>query len=378
MKFSEIPGHENIKQRMRDMADSGRLPHALLIEGPSGIGKLSLARAMAQYIHCENRQPNGDACGHCQPCLLHESLNHIDTLWVYPVVKLEGMNTAPVSDDFFDQWREYLSERGLYMDFQQWTSMFTKKNAQPITYVTESASLIHKLSFTSHISKQKIVIWWLPERMNDEAANKLLKMIEEPFDDTIFIMVSDNPSAILPTIYSRVQRITAKRLDDQTIAHYLISNYGIDPQQAASVAHVADGSMVRGIHALNQTKENALFLDMFIRLMRLAYQRNVKEMREWSEELAGLGRDIQIRFYQFAIDQMRENFVYNLNVPDLNYQTKAESDFSSRFARFITVKNVEKLIETFDRARTDIAGNANAKIVNLDVTIKVILLLLPK
>lgn len=377
MKFSEIPGHETVKQRLRQMALSGKLPHAILIEGPAGVGKMALARAFAQYIHCEHPDPNGDACGRCHSCRLHEAMNHIDTQYVFPVVKTDGMNSNPVSDDFRDQWVEYLKDR-IYMDYQGWTALFGKKNAQLLTYVTESSALLHRLSFTSHVSRYKIVVWWLPEKMNEEAANKLLKMIEEPFDDTIFIMVSDRPRDILPTIYSRVQRIPVKRLPDETVARYLCDNYEISEADALAAAHLAEGNVVKAMEVLNQSKETALFFDMFVKLMRLAYQRNVAELRRWSDDLAALGRDCEIRFYDYAMRMVRENFVYNFNVPEISYMTSTEEQFSVRFARFITVDNVERIIRVFDRARTDIAGNANGKIVNLDVTIKIIMLLLPK
>lgn len=377
MKFSEIPGHETVKQRLRQMALSGKLPHAILLEGPAGVGKMALARAFAQYIHCEHPDPNGDACGRCHSCRLHEAMNHIDTQYVFPVVKTDGMNSNPVSDDFRDQWVEYLKDR-IYMDYQGWTALFGKKNAQLLTYVTESSALLHRLSFTSHVSRYKIVVWWLPEKMNEEAANKLLKMIEEPFDDTIFIMVSDRPRDILPTIYSRVQRIPVKRLPDETVARYLCDNYEISEADALAAAHLADGNVVKALEVLNQSKETALFFDMFVKLMRLAYQRNVAELRRWSDDLAALGRDCEIRFYDYAMRMVRENFVYNFNVPEISYMTSTEEQFSVRFARFITVDNVERIIRVFDRARTDIAGNANGKIVNLDVTIKIIMLLLPK
>lgn len=376
MKFSDIPGHETAKKRLRQMAMSGRLPHAILLEGPSGIGKFALARAFAQYVQCENPDPDGDACGTCQSCVLHKAMNHIDVQYVYPVVKLDGMTSAPVSSEFTSQWNDYLSGR-TYMDLAEWTATFGKKNAQPITYVTESNQLLHRLAFTSHVSKYKIVLWWLPERMNEEAANKMLKMIEEPFDDTLFIMASDSPRDILPTIYSRVQRISLKRLPDETVAGYLTSHFDISHDDAMAAAHIAEGNVIRAIDALKQSKETALYFDMFVRLMRLAYQRNVKDLKDWGDELAALGRDRAAGFYSYAMRLLRENFVYNFNMPEITYMTGQEQQFSSRFARFINENNIEKMMEVFQKARTDIMGNANAKIVSLDVSLKTIMLLLP-
>lgn len=377
MTFNDIPGHESAKKLLRQLADSDHLPHALLIEGPAGIGKFSLARAFAQYIHCEHPTPDGQPCGQCQPCILHQSMNHIDTTYIYPVAKTDGMTNAPIAADFRDEWLEYLSDR-TYMDFQAWTAIFQKKNAQPVTYVAESAALIRNLSFTSHVSRYKIVLWWLPERMNPEAANKLLKMIEEPYDDTLFIMVSDKPQDILPTIYSRVQRIRLRRLPDDIVSSYLLKHFDVSSADANAYAHMAEGNVTRAIEALNLSKESAENFDMFVRLMRLAYQRNVHQLRAWGDELAALGRERETRFYEYAIRLIRENFIYNFHTPEINYMTATEEQFSTRFARFINEANVEKLISTFDRARTDIEGNANGKIVNLDVAIKVIMLLIQK
>lgn len=373
MKFKEIPGNEICKQRLIDMVDNDRIPHALLLEGPEGIGKLAMARAMAQYIHCTNKQ-SGDSCGECAPCRQHQALNHIDTFYVFPVVKLDKMNTPPISDDFLAEWNEFLAD-GIYADINKWATFFNKKNSHPVTYVTESASLLHKLSFTTHTSRYKVIVWWLPERMNEEASNKLLKMIEEPFPDTLFIMVSNNPKAILPTIYSRVQRIEMRRLSDADVAGRLESTHSIDPTDAMSIAHISDGNMIKAYANIQTDNDANEFFDFFVTLMRLAYQRKIKDLREWSSDLTALGRERELSFYEYAIRLIRENFIFNFNTPDLNYMNRKESGFSTNFARFITERNVEKLIEVFDKARIDIAGNANGKVVNLDVAIKVILLL---
>lgn len=373
MKFKEIPGNEICKQRLIDMVDNDRIPHALLLEGPEGIGKLAMARAMAQYIHCTNKQ-SGDSCGECAACRQHQTLNHIDTFYVFPVVKLDKMNTPPISDDFLAEWKEFLAD-GMYADINKWATFFNKKNSHPVTYVTESASLLHKLSFTTHTSRYKVIVWWLPERMNEEASNKLLKMIEEPFPDTLFIMVSNNPKAILPTIYSRVQRIEMRRLSDADVAGILESSHSIDPTDAMSIAHISDGNMIKAYANIQNDNDANEFFDFFVTLMRLAYQRKIKDLREWSSDLTALGRERELSFYEYAIRLIRENFIFNFNTPDLNYMNRKETGFSTNFARFITERNVEKLIEVFDKARIDIAGNANGKVVNLDVAIKVILLL---
>lgn len=374
MFFHDIPSHDSVKNRLRSMAETGRIPHAILLEGPSGIGKLSLARAFAQYIHCTGRAPGDtDSCGRCPSCIQHQSLGHIDTHYVFPVVN-NGKASKPISDDYMPEWKEYLATH-VYMDFNRWTEMLAKKNAQPVIYSSESAALIHKLSFAAHASRYKIVILWLPEKMELETANKLLKMIEEPWDDTIFLMVSDSPGDILPTIYSRVQRIPAKKLADEVIAEVLENENGIDAADALAIAHTAEGSMTTALRNLGSRGEESEYFDLFVSLMRLAYQRKVADLREWSATLAALGREKEMKFYSYTIRLMRENFIYNFKLPQLNYLSSTEAKFSTNFARFINERNVEKLVEVFDNARTDIAGNSNGKIVNFDVAVKVILLL---
>lgn len=373
MKFSQIPSHDNVKRQLRDMVADRRIPHALLLHGPAGTGKFMLARTFSQYLHCQARTPEGEPCGVCPSCVQHESFNHVDSLYVFPVVKTDKLK-APVSDDYMTEFKEFV-QASPFMDFDRWTGYFEKKNAQPVIYVSESEALEQRLSVTTTVSPYKTVIIWLPEKMNEQTANKLLKLIEEPFADTVFILVSDNASAILPTIYSRCRPIEMKRLSDEAIAGYLTSHLAIDPQDALSMAHIAAGDINAALRAMDATSVSRMFFDYFVRLMRLAYQRDVKGLKEWSAEIAALGREQEVKFYDYARRLIRENFVYNFNVPSLLYLNRTEADFSKKFARFITENNAERIIAEMDRAATDIAGNANGKIVNFDFAIKMIILI---
>lgn len=373
MKFSQIPSHDNIKRQLRDMVADRRIPHALLLHGPAGIGKFMLARTFAQYLHCQSPTTDGEPCGSCPSCLQFESFNHVDTLYVFPVVKTDKLK-APVSDDYMGEFKEFV-DSSPFMDFERWTGYFDKKNAQPVIYVSESEALEQRLAVTTTVSKYKTVLLWLPEKMNEQTANKLLKLIEEPFSDTVFILVSDNASAILPTIYSRCRPIEMKRLSDETVAEYLTSRLAVDPQDAMSMAHIAAGDVNAALRVMDATSVSRMFFDLFVRLMRLAYQRDVKGMKEWSSDVAALGREQAIKFYDYSRRLIRENFVYNFGIPDLLYLNRTEAQFSKNFARFITENNAERIISEMDRAATDIAGNANAKIVNFDLAIKMIILI---
>lgn len=373
MKFSDIQSHDDVKMQLRSMVDTDRFPHAILLEGPSGIGKFKMARALAQYIHCTNRTPDGDSCGVCPSCIQHQSFNHVDTHFSFPVLS-RGANTKPVSDDWIAEFREFMT---LYpfMDFPRWQEMLGKADGSPIFYVSESESLIHKLNFTSHAAKYMIVIMWLPERMNEMTANKLLKIIEEPHADTKFILVSNDSSKILPTIYSRLRRIEMKRLPDAIISDYLKSKYSIDADTADIVAHLAEGSILQAEKRLDAQADNAVYLDFFIRLMRDSYLRKIREMKAWSEEVAKLGREKSVKFLEYCERIVGENYIYNLRNPQLYYLDSDEAKFSKNFARFINYKNVEDLRQLFINARRDIAGNCNAKIVLFDVAVKNIMLI---
>lgn len=372
MKFSDVISHDAAKKRLQQFVDNGRIPHAILIEGQPGIGKFMLARAFAQYVHCENRQ-NGDSCGQCPSCIQHQTFNHIDTHFIFPVVK-RGNGKSSISDDFITEWREYLTESP-YMDFDKWLIALNNINAKPHIYVEESADIIRKLNFTAHKAKYKIVLLWLPERMVNECSNKLLKLIEEPFNDTLFVMVSNDSKQILPTIYSRTQRLELLRLGDKPIANYLSQKYAINIDDALSIAHLAEGNINKAERELNLSEDNNKFFDLFVELMRLAYQRKIIDLKRWSNDIASLGREQSMQFLEYCQRLIRENFVYNINIRELNYLNQKEAQFSVNFARFITERNVEKLVEVMNKAQSDIMGNANAKIVFFDLSVKIILLL---
>lgn len=371
MRFADIPGLEDIKTRLREMADRQRLPHALLLEGPSGTGKMMLARAFAQYIHCENRT-GGDSCGRCQSCLQHESFNHIDTIFSFPVVKKSGKPT--VSADWLGEFKDMMTERP-FMDPEEWLSCLDAGNTQPKIYVDEGAELTRRLNFKAHQSAYKIVILWLPEKMNEDTANKMLKLIEEPHADTIFLMVSNEPRLILPTIYSRTQRIAIGRRSDDEVAAYLCERMAVSEEAAQSAARLAEGNFNEALTQISLSKTRKIYLDLFIDLMRKAYQRKIGLLRQWSVDVAALGREQSLSFLDYCARMIRENFILNLHIDELNRLTADEKAFSVNFARFINERNVLKLFEMINDARTDIAGNANAKIVFFDLAIKTILLL---
>ncbi len=372
MKFSDIPAHESVKERLRALVDNDRLPHALLIYGRPGVGKLMMARALAQYIHCADRH-DGDSCGVCPACMQHASFNHVDTHFSFPVLKRKGKDTI-VSDDWIEDWRDFMTQNP-YADFKEWLVKLDNVNGQPRIYVEESTDLIRKLSYTSRTGRQ-VVIMWLPERMGQETANKMLKLIEEPLGDTMFILVSNDVEGILPTILSRLQRVEMLRLPDDVIARYLADKYNMPADRAYSVAHLADGSIIDAELRITNFAQQEQYLELFMRLMRLAYQKKVGDLRAWSNEVASLGREGSVNFLTYCIEQIRENFIYHLQNRNLTYMTVDEEKFARNFHKFINERNVLELTSRFESSIKDILANANAKIVLFDLAVRVIILLI--
>ncbi len=372
MTFNEVIGQEEVRERLLQMTREGRLPHALMLCGPQGVGKKALAIAFACYLLNEVR---GDES---EPPMLR-NLQHPDLHFTYPTIKLPSMGSdhKPVSEDFAHEWHELIMQ-GPYFTMDEWMTAMGGENQQAIITAGESDSLVRKLSLKSSQGGYKVSVIWLPERMNIECANKLLKLIEEPPQQTVFIMVCEEPDRLLETIRSRVQRIDVKKLPAETICQALQERRGVSEEAARRISRLADGSWLKALQELQTGTENEQFLDLFISLMRLAYQRRVRDLRRWSETMAGFGREKQKRFLTFFLRMVRENFMYNFQQSELCYMTQEEENFARNFARFINEANVLPITDLANRAIRDIGQNANAKIVFFDFALKMIVLLIQK
>ncbi len=371
-------GQHEAKERLLQLVREERLPHAILLCGPSGSGKMALALAFASYLLCGSHDGD-DSCGMCRQCAMLSKWAHPDLHFSYPVIRPAGTSAEHKmsSDDFSSEWRHLLTQ-GPYFTMDQWLGEMKAANQQAQIGVGESDSLIKKLSLKSSQGGYKVCIVWLPERMNAECANKMLKIIEEPPHRTVFIMVCEEPEQLLETIKSRTQRIDIRRIAAEDIEAALIERRGIEPDMARRLSRVADGSWLNALEELDAGNEKKLFLDMFIMLMRLAYQRNIKELKKWSETAAGFGREKQKRMITYFMHLIRENFIYNFKNPELNYMTAEEENFSKNFARFVNEANIFEICGIMDRAIRDIGQNANAKIVFFDMATKMIISLIRK
>lgn len=379
MNWSEVIGQEDIKQKLTSMVDDEHVPHAMILCGPYGCGKMAMAMAMASYLLTEGSMRINPQFNKANSEAMLSQWEHPDLHFSFPTIKRAGMSAdhQPVSGDYAKEWRQMLMQ-GPYFNISQWMDYMDAANQQAIITGAESDELARKLSLKSSLGGYKVAVIWLPERMNLTSANKLLKLLEEPPHQTIFIMASEEPEKLLDTIKSRTQRIDMKRLTNKDICNALVQQRGIDEASAQRIARLANGNWMNALDALNTSNENRQFFDMFTMLMRLAYTRNIKELKKWSEAVAAYGREKQRRMLVYFIGQVRENFMYNFRNPELTYMTVEEENFSKKFSPFINELNVIEISELMERANRDIGQNANAKIVMFDMALKMIVLLLRK
>lgn len=370
--FRDVIGQEAAKQRLLQEAGEGRIPHAQLFCGPEGAGKLPLALAYAKYLCCTNPGPEG-ACGTCPSCVKWNKLVHPDVHFMFPIVK-SAKGKKEVCDDYLADWRHLLMNNP-YFALPHWLSAMGAENGQALIYARESDEITRKLSLKSVEGGYKITIIWLPEKMHEACANKLLKLLEEPPEKTLFLLVSEMPEQLLSTILSRTQRFSVPRIAEADIALALRDKYAVQSADADAIAHMANGSFVKALETISLNEENQLFFDLFVSLMRLAWQRKIRELKQWSEQVAGLGRERQKNFLDYCQRMIRENFIYNLHQPEMNYLTLPEENFAIRFAPFVNERNVVGIMEELSEAQLHIVQNVNPRMVFFDFALKMIMLL---
>ena len=379
MQFCDIIGQEEVKKQLRQAVREGRIAHAQLFTGTTGVGKLPLALAYAQYIACPNRTEQ-DSCGKCPTCLQYQKLQHPDLHFAFPIVKTD---TGDVCDDYMDKFRDLVLSQP-YFDLDDWYQQLGIETKQAIIYEKESGEILRKLSLKSFGNGHKVMIIWLPEKMNAACANKLLKLLEEPPYKTLFLLISEQPELLLSTIISRTQEVRIPRLSPTTIAKALQEQFtNITSTNAHDIAHMANGSYITALKTVNESEDQTRYFNDFVALMRNAWLVGQKkdysallQLRKWSMEIADAkeGREKQKAFLKYAQQQIRENSIFNFHCADMNYQTEAERNFSNKFAPFIHENNVERMMDELGKAEQQIAQNGNAKIIFFDLCLQMIVM----
>jgi DNA polymerase III subunit delta' len=374
MNFSRIPGQKDTIARLIRSVREERVSHAQLFTGPEGCGSLALALAYARYVSCENRSEK-DSCGVCKSCVKYEKMIHPDLHFVFPVIK-NKKETESVSDSFIEEWREFV-KKSSYFTLNNWLDSIEVGNAQGMIFASEAGEIIKKLSLKTFESDFKIMIIWLPEKMHPSAANKLLKMIEEPPEKTLFLLVSDEPDKIIPTILSRCQLIRIPGFGTDEISKYLVAAYNADSKKADEISKVSNGNIIRAVELFENEDSSKVNLENFKKLMRFAWKRDVISILSWAEEIAATGREAQKNFLLYSLRLLRENLMLSIGQLKnrLVYLAGEEASFSDNFHPFIKQDNIYPLVDEFNLAHSHIEANGNARIIFLDLSLKVTRLL---
>ncbi|MBR4645410.1 MAG: DNA polymerase III subunit delta [Bacteroidaceae bacterium] len=370
--FQQVIAQQGVKEHLLQMVRENQLPHALMFCGPQGAGKLPLALAFARYLLC-TEPSDSDVCGECAGCRMLDNWAHPDLHFSFPVYKGKSSD-HPVSDNFLEAWRSQLLETP-YFDTEMWLNDIKAENQQITFYVQESDALQKKLALKSSQGGRKVVLMWLPEKMSQEVANKLLKLIEEPPLHTCFLLVSEDPDMVLGTIQSRVQRINVPALSEEEITNALMTLRAVPEDLARNIAHISRGNYTEALKRLEAGNEQQQFFTLFVQLMRSSYIRNLKELQAWTQNVKELGRERQKRMLEYFQRLLRENFMYNFRKEEMSYMTTEEELFGQKFAPFINETNVIGIMDELSDAQRDIEQNVNAQMVFFDFALKMIILL---
>lgn len=365
MLYNSIVGQNEAKSRLLKMVGDERVPHALLFSGREGCGNLPAAMAFAQHLYCTDKKDNGP-CGLCASCVKVSKLAHPDLHLVFPIAKSKDVKS---SDDLMKEFREAFLQNP-YLTLNEWFNEISAENKQPIIPVEEANDILRKLSYTSYEGSYKMMIIWQPEKMNAESANKLLKILEEPPEQTVFVLVSNNPEQLLATIFSRVQQIPFYSVSGEEIASALVERFKVNGEVAKQTAILANGSYSEAIHLISQNEESVSFLSNFQTFMRLALKFDCTKALTWIDENATIGREKQKQFLQYGLEVFRDSLMYNYGDRNLVRLSGQEKQFLEKFAPFVNQKNYERLVEEFNTNYYYVERNANPKILFMDLLLK--------
>ncbi len=374
MQFSKIIGQEHLKNHLTKSADAGRIPHAQLFVGPEGSGTLATAVAYAQYILCKNT--NGENNEGNESCnIKFSNLTHPDLHFIYPTVTALNVTSKPKSIDFIKEWRDFVSENS-YGSLFDWLNFLEAGNKQGEIRVSDAQEIVKLLSLKSYEGGYKIVIIWMAEKMNIEASNKLLKLLEEPTDKTLFLLIAENEEDIIQTILSRCQVLHFNGLSENNIAEKLIIDFNIEEREARKIAHQAQGNFNKALKFINENGEEDAFEEWFVEWVRAAFRAKgnasaISDLIKWSETIAGIGRETQKKFLNYCIEMFRQALLINYQTTSLVYMEPKVAKFKlENFAPFVNGTNIDAIFAELSDAIYHIERNGNAKIVLTDLSIK--------
>ena len=377
MQFKDVIGQSAIKQRLIGSVRENHVSHAQLFLGPAGSGKLPLALAYAQYILCPNRTAT-DSCGVCPTCQKMQKLVHPDLHFVVPTAATKKVKSNPESDLFMEEWREYVIQNQGYVDTSSWYSFLDVENKQGYMSVRDAASLLRKLSMKSYEGEYKIAIIWMAEKMRTDTANKLLKLLEEPPEKTVFLLIAEDQEELLATIKSRTALVKIPAIDLDSIETALKERLDCTPQQAHDAAMISEGNWLNACHSVQESEDRKFFFTTFQQWMRLCFKAAYSELIDFSNNVKSLGREKQKELLEYGLRIIRNSLLFNNNLAEIVMLPDDEKTFNSKFAPFVKPANLAQIAELFEEAMRQIERNGYAPLIFTDVSFKMVGLLKSK
>ena len=377
MQFKDVIGQSAIKQRLIQSVRGNHVSHAQLFLGLAGSGKLPLALAYAQYILCPNRTET-DSCGVCPTCQKIQKLVHPDLHFVVPTAATKKVKSNPESDLFMEEWREYVIQNQGYVDTSSWYTFLDVENKQGYMSVRDAASLLRKLSMKSYEGEYKIAIIWMAEKMRVDTANKLLKLLEEPPEKTVFLLIAEDQEELLATIKSRTVLVKIPSIGINEIEKALVERLGCAEQQAHNAAMISEGDWNTARHSIWKSEDRTYFFTTFQQWMRLCFRAAYSELIDFSGNIKGIGREKQKELLNYGLRIIRNSLLFNNNLADIVMLPEDEKVFNSKFAPFVNPANLAQIANLFEEAIRQIERNGYAPLIFTDVSFKMIGLLKKK
>jgi len=372
MQFDDVIGHKELKSRLKEMIDAGRISHALMFTGNEGSGNLSMALAFGSYLLAKSSQDFNAAMTKC------EKFVHPDFHFCYPINRTKKITGSKImSKDFLSEWREALSKNP-YMSSSEWLAHLGIANKQGLINVEQAREILKDLSLKPYESEFKIMLIWLPEKMNNATANKLLKILEEPPQKTVFLLVSQNPEQLMATIQSRVQMIHVKPIGQADLKEAIARNFGLNNDEAETISKISQGNYLEAQKLINDNEVRQFNQEMFIKWMRFLWQKEFLELMQWSEVISKLGRERLMLFFRYGLHVFRESLIMNYGSNDIQMTGGSEKGFIAKFSPYVNQLNAIDMIELFEEAEYHISRNANPRVLLMDVSLKMMKLVRKK
>ena len=366
MMFSTFYGKNNLKSKVLNLYNTKRVPHALLFNGSEGSGAFQLAMSLTQLLLCQ--EPSlSDSCGKCSSCVKVEKMMHPDVHFSFPI-QLSQTNKTNISDDLLDLFLEMISEFSFFST-EIWNDKMGNKNKQGVIGTKESQQIIKKLALKSYEGGPKILLMWLPEEMNQQAANKLLKLIEEPPKNTYLLFISEKKENLLSTIKSRLQTIDVPNYRDEEITQILLEKFDCSESQAQTISSNSFGNMSIAVQCIKNETQRDAYLSPFINWMRLCYTRNIADTIDWVEANSKEGREHIKGLLMYSLEMFRKCILGHYLI-DIKNITQDQKQFLKKFMPFINHKNIVQFSQVINDAHFHMERNANPKILLLDVSIQ--------